>query len=286
MLYKTLIQRIRLFVRENKEYVDSAINSSAAYLLAYNIVYYINQLVTVLIASGYNLKTILYYYGIRWISSDFSAIWTKDSVITTFISGSVILFFLSVLFIFLIMEMLYRRVNLKIFFIWLFVCSISRVIGGFIIWNLLFLYGSNLVADWMRIKMAGKMVISIIGIILTILSGYKLSGAFLLSSNDNNMILLKNRLKFLFFQTVIPWFAGGLIMLLINLPKVKGSEIFLYSYPLIFIIPAILNSPKVNIFQFEIETEKSKPSLIFIIITLSFLIGCRIVLFRGIHFGT
>jgi len=285
MLYKTLLQRIRLFIRENKEYVDSSINSSAAYILAYVIVYAIHQLVTVLIASNYNLKTILSYYGIRWITSDFSAIWTKDSVITTFISGPVILFFLSILFFFLVMDMLYRRVKLKIFFIWFLVCCISRIIGGFIISSLLFLYGSNLVSDWMRIKMAGKLVIFIIGIILTIISGYRLSGAFLLSSNNNNLILLQNRLKFLFFQVVIPWFVCGVIMLLVNMPMVKASEIFLYSYPLLVIIPVILNSPKVTLFQFEPEPEKSKPSWLLIIIAFVFLTGFRIALSRGIYPG-
>ncbi|MCX6258939.1 MAG: hypothetical protein NTW49_13730 [Bacteroidia bacterium] len=285
MLYKTIFQRFRSYVRSNPDYVYSAINSTAAYIGSYLLIYLINQLVTVLIASGYHIKTVMYYYGIRWAVSDFSRLWSKDSVITIFISGPATLFFLSLIFLFGIFDLLYYRSRSKIVFMWLFINSMSRILGGFIISNIIFLYSSNLVADFLYISLSEKVVIMIASIILIIILGYKLSGAFLLTSDDDDLILRPNRLKFLFFQALLPFFAGNIIMMLVNIPNLKFEEVFLYFFPLVFIIPVILNSPKPDFNQFEPAEHKILINRKLIVISLILLVAFRIVFNTGIHFG-
>jgi len=263
-----------------------ALDSTATYVLAFLFVYFVYQFITAFIAGQYFIRVILFYNEIKFLTPDNSKFWYSDSALTIFASGPLISIFMSFVFI-----MLYRRFSntdsiIKLFFLWGALHFINRVIGSFAIGSIFLLYGSNLIVDWLYLGMEVKILIVAASIILLLIIGNYSVFPMITSANSFTLINSKNRARFIKNQIFIPWLAGSLFLLVIYLPKIPLHEILINVSMFILLLPAYFRFDSIMVPNLEDEPPLNKFSWVFISFFVIVVAAFRIILGKGIRFGT
>ncbi|MFC2100939.1 hypothetical protein ACFLRZ_03820 [Bacteroidota bacterium] len=268
-------------------YFITVLNSTAVFIIAYLFVYLVYQFATVLMAADYEIQTILYYNTIKFITPDFSSLWNADSALVIFGVGPLVSVVLGIISFFLFMEMIDDPSTLKLFLLWGSVHFFIRTFSSFTIGTIFFLYGSNLVADWLRVGWGGKMMLSILSIAFITVIGIFSTNAFVQSSNSLHLIKNKVRMSFIVCQVLLPWLIGSSIIILVELPDITLHEMLIMA-SFIFVVTQILwrNHQFVLYGQeSEIPEQQLRISWITIIIVIVFVITFRLGLNQGIYFG-
>ena len=265
-----------------------AVNSTIIYIFTFLITYIIYQLITATVASEYRVDTVFYLDNLKFLTPDNNfEIWTRDSAITVFGAAPIISLVLAFISI-----MMYRRFSednsiIKLFFLWGALHFINRVLGSFIIGTIFFLYGSNLIADWMYLGTEMKIVITAIALIVQIIIGAYTVIPILTSANTSSMVKGENRRSFIFNQIYIPWLIGSVCLFLFFLPKLPIMENLINVTMLIMLVPLYFRyrSPMLPGAEEEHEEVVYKFSWRFVIFLIIFVIFLKIVFIEGIPFG-
>lgn len=271
---------------EKRNFRLISINSTIIYLFAFIFVYFVYQFITAFIASQYHIRLIFYYDQLKFLTPDSSPFWYSDSAVTVFAAGPLVSAFLAFVFI-----MLYQRFAnddsiVKLFFLWGALHFINRIIGSFIIGTIFFLYGSNLIADWLYLGMEIKILLVAIALIIILLIGSYSVNAILASANSFTLLKPANRGLFIKNQIFIPWLIGSILLFLLYLPKIALHESLINVTMLIMLIPVYFKFDKVMFPGIDDEIPKYKFSWRFLIFLVIFLFAFRIIFGKGIQFGT
>ena len=224
------------------------------------------------------------YNGLRFITGDYSSLWTSDSAFIVFISGpavSIILGFISLLVSFSLMG---TKSNLKVFFLWTSLHFFNRVLSFFILGNILFLYGPNLILDWLFFGDASKIVFSSIAFIVLIIIGMMYSGPFIQSANNINLIKPPKRLSFLISQALIPYAAGNLFMLFFFSPRIPLVETLINLSMLVCITPIFINYKRFSLIEVDEPLKVYPIDKKYLIFIALFTILYRLVFIRVFSF--
>ncbi len=267
-------------------YLVTTINSTAVFVISYLFVYLVYQFSTAWMASDYDIQLILFHNTLKCITSDYSSLWTSDSAVVVFGIGPLISIILGVIFIFLFHELIDTKGFIKLFLLWAATHFFVRTFSSFTIGTIFFLYGSNLVADWLLIGWAGKMILSIISILVLIACGIYSTNAFVQSSDALYLIKQKTRGYFILFQVIIPWFTGSILILLLQLPGTALHEILLLISFLFIIIPVFSRFHLYVLYgqENEIPFEKLSVNWFSVILMLLIMAAYRILLNNGIAY--
>ncbi len=271
---------------EKKNFRLIAINSTIIYVFAFLFVFFVYQFITAFIASQYHIRLIFYYDQLKFLTPDNSPFWYSDSAVTIFAAGPLFSAFMAFVFIMLFQKFSNDESILKLFFLWGALHFINRIIGSFIIGTIFFLYGSNLIADWLYLGMEMKILLVAIAIILLIVIGSYSINAILASANSFTLLKSENRGVFIKNQIFIPWLAGSLILLILYLPKIPLHETLINVTMLIMMIPVYFKFDKVMFPEIDDKLPKYKFSWRFLSFLIIFLIAFRIILGKGIPFGS
>ena len=265
-----------------------AINSTIIYIFTFLITYIIYQLITATVASEYKVDTVFYLDNLKFLTPDNNFdIWNRDSAITVFGAAPIISLVLAFVCI-----MMYRRFSednsiIKLFFLWAALHLINRVLGSFIIGTIFFLYGSNLIVDWMYLGTEMKIVLTVVALIVQIIIGAYSVLPILTSANNSSMVKGENRRSFIFNQIYIPWLIGSAFLLLFFLPKVPLQENLINITMLIMLIPLYFKyrTPMLPGAEEAQEEVVYKFSWRFIIFLLIFMVFLKFAFNKGIPFG-
>lgn len=272
--------------QEKKNFRLIAINSTIIYVFAFLFVYFVYQFITAFLAAQYHIRVVLYYDQLKFLTPDNSPFWYSDSAVTIFAAGPLVSIFMAFIFI-----MLYNRFSnndsiVKLFFLWGALHFINRIIGSFIIGTVFFLYGSNLIADWLFFGMEIKILLVAIAIItLAVIGSYSVY-PILTSANSYTLLKPENRGVFIKNQIFIPWLTGSIIIFLIYLPKVPLHETLINITMLIMLIPVYFKFDKIIFPGVEDEIPKYRFSWRFLAFLIIFLTAFRIIFGKGIAFGS
>lgn len=263
-----------------------SINSTIIYVFAFIFVYFVYQFITAFIASQYHIRLVFYYDQLKFLTPDNSPFWYSDSAVTIFASGPLVSTFMAFIFI-----MLYQRFSnndsiVKLFFLWGALHFINRVIGSFVIGTIFFLYGSNLIADWLYLGMEIKILLVAAGIILLLVIGSYSVLPILASANSIKLLSNENRGLFVKNQIFKPWFMGSLILLIYHLPKFPLHETLINVTMLIMLIPVYFKFDKIMLPDIESDVPKYRFSWRFLGFLIVFLSVFRIIFGKGIAFGS
>ncbi len=193
------------------------INSLVYFLLAYFFVAFLSNLVLIAIAKFIGFDAILSYNG--FVLS--GAKWTNDNIIAIYFFGNLIS---------LIMALLFRRIyyierkstsKIKIFYLWLYIISISWFMGEIII-GALFHTGIGAALIAFRVPFMFRFVLAIVGILVLLFIGKKAQKHVMHSANSYFTSITSHKIGVFFAnQFLLPTVLGFLVIVLFKLPNIS-----------------------------------------------------------------
>jgi hypothetical protein len=266
-------------------------NSLVLFLLSYMTIYILSQLITVLVATTFDYKTILYYYKIYYDIE--SHAWNADSVKILFSILPVNGLFMGIIFIILFNTFRHEPGNFKLFFLWGFVHGVVMFFGSLLMGTLLNKDFGWVIA-YLYYRDTGKMIFSIISIFALVAIGGLMAKSFLISGNSYfNFINKRNRKFLLSSQVVFPAITGTFLLALIKIPdqfyygtvdEMYFEFLKLFSL-IILIIPLIMAFRSYDEIYFDEEPRRIFLNWKLLIITGVVVITYRFGLIAGITFG-
>ena len=240
------------YIRENKRtYFPIIINSAICYTMAYIFIYFFYQLVTFVASIGSGINVAFGYNGIKFLTGDYSPLWNKDSVFAVFLSGSIISLIFGIVALLLYIVIMYSKLTLKIFLLWVFLHAFNRIIITFVYGNIFFRYGPNLILDWIYFGDEFRILISAFLILILLIIGMFSSNAFLHSTDSVHLIKKKNRLSFLFSQVLIPYIIGNVTIVVFFLPKLPPIELAINLCMIIVISPIFFHYKNFSVLEID-----------------------------------
>jgi hypothetical protein len=222
--------------------------STAGYLIAFMLIYVFYQLITIAVASSFNIPVIWYYYQLKFPLYTYSPLYTRPALVTIFAAGPALSMMLALVFLRLYFT---EKAVLKRFqplFLWGFVCGTNMFFGAYIagfFTRTEFIYTS----EWIFLSNMfdiEEIIFSSISFVMLIVIGRIVTPLFLMSSGSVTLIKPENRFFFILFQVVLPWLAGVVILFVITLPNYYFPLILKTLTPGLVVIPTLYMYNSIN----------------------------------------
>lgn len=260
-----------------------AINSTACYLLAYLLMYTLNQLSTSLIAASLFIKSVVYYHRIDFrVAADF---WTPPRVIYTFLSGP-----LACLVMGIVLQRIYRYAkkspgNAKLFLLWAYLHAFNLFFGAYVA-GVISHTGFRYVSNYMQVPEKAEFAIAFFCLIAMFVFGYFATRQFLQISVSQSLIQKFSRRLFILCTVIIPWMLGSAILILAKAPKITLNEMIVFLMMFTIVVPVSIiqrNFQEVNLVK---QNKAVGIDWTVIGVTLTFLILFRSVFEYGLSIGS
>lgn len=263
-----------------RNYYFYTINSTAIFVISYLVVYLTYQLTVLIAASRWKLDSVLFYYDL--VFNDYSPLWTKYNILLVTFSGPFISLIIGFLFFRFFSIRPKVRGFLKLFFLWIALHGFNFFFGAFAS-GVAFSEGFGYVPEWLSFNVFWQILVSLLFLFILGLIGFYTASRFLDTSNSAYRVRDENKLKFLFYQVVLPWLFGTTLILLVkipnNLPYDMGNLVTL----VFAIVPVLFNRYARPTITFEGDRKPTQIKWNFIVIFIILLLAFRIGLNNGLH---
>ncbi|MCF8303650.1 MAG: hypothetical protein K9I94_10285 [Bacteroidales bacterium] len=267
---------------DKKSLYKVAINSTAFFITSYLVIFFLHQLITVFAAVQFDIATILRSSGIEFLIGRFD--WESDSVKTVFSAGPVLALVLSIPMIIIYVKAMYYDGLFKMFFFWGFVHAINLFFGAALVGALLS-DGFGHVIVWSFVMDTGKLIISLIALFILLILGTTLTKPALISANSYyNFQKPDYRRTFVFFQLILPYLAGSIILLFTEYP-IEMYDLFLKVCIFLILLPILMRAPVFADFYFDDEPKSIDIGWHHVIIALVLILLWKFGLDFGWRFG-
>jgi hypothetical protein len=265
---------------QQKNYFFYTINSVALFIIAYLLIYLIYQLTVLVVASRWKLDSVLYYFDLAF--NDYSPLWSRFNIIVVTGSGPVVCLLIGILFYRFIANRPKLKGFPKLFVMWTAIIGFNMFLGAFAS-GVSFDEGFGYVPAWLYLNVFWQIFVSLVFLFILGLIGYYSAPKFLDTSNSSYRVRPENKVKFLFYQVVLPWFIGVLIIILVKIPNNMPYDTANLITLMFAVVPVLFNRyarPTV-LFSSERKPTRINWSLIaaFIVLLLAFRIGLN----NGLH---
>lgn len=197
-------------------FIKIFLNSVLLFIISYELIYLIGQLITVWVATTFDYRVLLFPYKIFYnIDSDQ---WSADSVKILYSIIPVTGLILGIVSIIIFSNIRNHPIIFKLFYLWGFIHGMVLFFGSTLMGALLN-QGFGWVLAYMYYRDTGKMIFSIIAIFALVSIGGAIARSFLISGNSylNNVNSVNRR--FLFFgQVFFPGVIGTIVLALLKIP--------------------------------------------------------------------
>lgn len=213
-------------------YVKPVLISTAAFMIAYQIVWLFYQFAVMVVASFNDIDSVLYYYEVMFPIGNTSPKWTQTNIIFITLSGPLFS---------LIMWAIYRHVILRrprigaawrMFFIWLTLGSMMMFFGAFVA-GAITRQGFGYVVNWLYMSIAFRIFFSMIFLSFIIWLSWNIVSLLPESSGSDSWKNSKN--YYIFSRLIIPWLIGGSIMILLKITDIVPQHDNVFDYDLIIL---------------------------------------------------
>lgn len=256
-------------------------NSLAIYLLAYIAVFTLNLFVTGIAALANHIPVILYYHGAEFLIRGKD--WTVDSINIVFSSGVLFMLILSAILAILYLRMSHQNGMIRIFILWAFYHAVTRTFGEILV-GALMNKGFGFVILYLFIMDTGKLLLTIIAILILFVIGIMFARQSLFSANVYlNMLRSSDCKRFIARQFIWPFFAGMGVLILIRLPNIDVYEIFINSVTILLLIPIYLKSFGIEDLYFDEEPRKIKFAILLAAMFVLTMAAYRVIFGIGVR---
>jgi hypothetical protein len=225
------------------------INSTAKFLTAYLITYFIYSFANIFVANIFGISGVLYHYQIFWPVGNSSTLWFPAYKIIFITGAGPLLLLLIGVLLYQIIVNNTKTPNLKLFFLWMAFHSLNMFFGAFVS-GVITSDGFGYVALWIYMNIVFKILFSLIFLFVLAAFGYNATQAFLETAQSPHWGKQENRMEFLFYQVLVSSLLGILILTLVRIPNNPPYQVIL--------LFAILAATITAIFNREAKPDKSK----------------------------
>jgi hypothetical protein len=223
------------------KFIVSFLYSTANFVLAFLLLYVIYQVVTIMIASSFNIPVTWYYYKLKFDISDFSPLYTRTALVSIFAAGPIISLMIGFVFLklFFSKHKIIRRFQL--FYLWGFICGSNMFFGSYIsgfFTRTEFIYTS----EWLFMSNVfdiEEIIFTVISFAIMLVIGRIVTPLFLVTSGSMTLVKSEFRLFFIFSQVILPWMAGIIILFLITIPNYYVPLILKTLTPVLVLFPTL-----------------------------------------------
>lgn len=270
------------------KFIKGALQSATYFILAFLLVYIIYQLVTIGVSRIFNVPTIWYYYRVKFPLFTGSPLYTRAALISIFASGPLASLILSFVFLKQYFSKKTRSQNLKMFYLWGFICGANLFFGSYIVGFITrteFIY----VTEWIFMSTmfdVEEIIFAIISISISLLIGRLVTPLFLLATGSPRLIEPNYRLHYIVTHIFIPWAIGVTVFFVITMPT-HYFPLFLKTVtPIFLLIPSVFtyNSTRNESIHVTGVVRKSYFKWSVIIAVIAILFFYRIILNFGLQF--
>ena len=257
-----------------------AINSTAAYLLASILVFYINHVFTIIGAAIFGFDLSFDYNTIYYHIESYE--WTADSVKLIFSAGPIMVLIAGIVSIIFFSKLSEETARIKILFLWIALVAFNYFFGGLLIGNL-FKNGVGHVFNWMYMKDTEKMAIALFGLFSLVTIALLMARPVAMSTNSYVNKLTENNFPFLITaQIIVPFILGTIMSLSYHLPIILFQEKYSWISLAAILFIIIIRISKYNTIFFDEEERKIRVAWIPVLITFFIVIGIRVLLHHQI----
>jgi hypothetical protein len=267
------------------------LNSFGFYILAYLAVYLIYQFTETLVASNFNIDSVLFYYEIYFPIGNASPLWTRFNIIAITLASP----FVSVLTSIILLRVVLMREKLnpqfRLFLLWMAFHGATHFLGAFVA-GIATSQGFGYVANWLYMNVFFRILVSLIFLFLLTVTGYY-SAVFALETLPTGLRQHRWKLSLaLGSRFIIPWIFGGLIIIAVKYPNAIPQHYNIMVYDAIIIatmgfmvIPAFFNfKAKPRSLTDRPSRYRRPPGIMISVLAVFALILFRLAFDRGIHF--
>ncbi|MBN2173599.1 MAG: hypothetical protein JW731_05685 [Bacteroidales bacterium] len=265
---------------QQKNYFYYTINSIALFITAYLLIYMIYQLTVLVTASRWRLDSVLYYFDLAF--NDYSPLWSRLNIIIVTASGPVVCLLIGILFFRLISNRKKLKGFRKLLVMWIAIIGFNMFLGAFAS-GVSFDEGFGYVPAWLYLNVFWQIFISLLFLFILGLIGYYSASKFLDTSNSSYRVRPENKVKFLFFQVVLPWIIGILIIFLVKIPNNTPYDTANLITLGFGVVPVLFNRYARPTVLFESERKPTRINWYYIILFMVLLLAFRIGLNNGLH---
>jgi hypothetical protein len=188
-----------------------ASNSTASYVLAFLLIFYLNHVVKIILAGSYGYDLGFDWYNISYYIKPYE--WTHDSVKLIYSSGPILIFIIGLISLIAFWSLVEEPARIKIFFMWLTLHAFNFFFGGLLIGNL-FKKGVGHVFNWMYLTDTTKMIVALLGFLGLLGTAYIMSKPAAITANSYlNKLDERNFPFFVSSQLIVPFVFGTLFYL-------------------------------------------------------------------------
>jgi hypothetical protein len=255
-------------------------NSLFYYLIAYVLIFILTSLSSVVMASVFGISTIISKDQFTFLTSRGS--WSMDAVISIFGTAPFISLLTALGLLVLYEFKASCNSSIRILLAWMIILCFTNFFGGIILGAFLN-RGFGYIFMYLYIMDTGKVIITIICMMMSFIIGQALSRFFLFTANVYyNELRGGDKVRFGIFQFLIPFIFGNIVIGLFNFPTLNQDSIFLRISALLILIPLLIGcSTTSDLYFYE---QPGLPSLAIspAFIALFLLLMGRLVLGEGI----
>jgi len=255
-----------------------AANSTAAFVLAYLFIFYINQLSIILSAGTFEYDLSFDINQIYFHIEPYE--WTHDAVKLMYSAGPVLIFILGLISIIGYYSLYEEEARIKIFLLWFAIIAMNYTFGGLLIGNL-FKKGVGHVFNWMYFTDTQKMLVALLGFFGLLSTGFLMAKPIAHTANSYFIKLSPDNFPFFFTaQILVPFILGAGIIVGYFIPLVLFQERYGWISMAVILILAFGRMNKYETIFFEKEDRHIGLSFFMVILAVVLVIGLRILLSR------
>jgi hypothetical protein len=257
------------------------VNSTVSFILAYLLIFYINQFMYIFTATMFHIPVSFDWDQVYYHIEPYQ--WTHDMVSTIFAFGPIMIFILGIVFLGAFYAIKEEKSNLKMFFVWFSLIAFNSFFGNLLIGNL-FTKGMGFVFQWMYLSDTARLVIALIGFFGLLLTAVVMKRPILYTSNNYFNTLNEKNFPFFFTgQVILPFIFGSLLSIAYFYPRILIQERYSWATLAVVLFLVYKNTDQNESVYFDEDEEPHiRLSLPLIIITLVLYAGLRF-LFNSPH---
>jgi len=253
-----------------------ATNSTASYILAFLLIFYINHFIKIILGGSYG-----YDMGFDWDIINFYIEpyeWTHDSVKLIYSAGPILILVLGLISLVAFWSLVEEPARLKTFFMWFTLHSFNFFFGGLLIGNI-FKKGVGHVFNWMYLTDTSKMLVALLGFLGLLGTALIMSKPAAISANSYfNKLDDKNFPFFITAQIIVPFIIGTLLYLGYFMPRILFQETYSWISLGMILLFIVGKASRMETLYFDEEDRFIGISSVIVITTIVVFISFRILL--------
>jgi hypothetical protein len=166
--------------------------------------------------------------------------------------------------------------------VWISLHGFNLFFGAFAS-GVAFSEGFGYVPEWLSFNVFWQIFVSLVFLFMLGVIGYYTTSRFLDTSNSAYRVRDENKLKFLFFQVVLPWLFGASIILLAKIPNNMPYDASNLITLVFAIVPVIFNRFAKPTILFEGDRKPTHINWRYVVLFIVLLLAFRIGLNNGLH---